>query len=841
MLQAPPRPKTYIQFLIGAMLLLAQGLGAQGEARPKVAATTYLNLLEERFNVKFSYADEALGNIQVPQSEANVLEVILKEISASSILRFQPLNDRYYSVTTRESLSLCLRVLDNFEQNTIPGASVQVLGTKIQGVTDATGKLLLEEVPGRAMLQINHLGFKPLFVPASSLLAEPCPALAMAMAYQELEEVVLHHFLTTGLSKLTDASIVLETDAFDLLPGLVEPDVLQTVQALPGIKSVDETVSDINIRGGTNDQNLLLWDGIKMYQSGHFFGLISAFNPYLTDRVTLINNGSSARFSDGVSGTLDMRTSNELGNTLRGGAGFNLISGDAFAQVPLGKDVALQFSARRSHTDVLQTPTYTSFSERAFQDSDVAADSDFHFYDFTAKLLYDISPKHQLRGSLVRMSNNLDYQEGNSGPASANQSLLDQNNLSFGGSWDSEWSDVFRSRASTYYTRYGLDALTRTNGRQTLLQKNDVLETSARLDTEYRPAPNFSWHNGYQFTETGITNTTNLDQPFFESTVRGVVRIHALYSEAEHRSKDQKFFARLGARMNHYENLDSFRKTLVEPRANLSYEVLPHLRMEALGEFKSQATNQIIDLEQNFLGIERRRWILSDGENLPITQSQQGSLGINYDKNTLYLGLTAFYKEVQGINIRTQGFQNQDQFNNETGAYDIWGLEFLANVKNTNYSAWFSYTYNDNQYRFNTLTPMVFPNNLEIRHSLTLAGNYHYNDFSLGLGINYRSGRPYTLVDANAPVNRDVVPNTLNYATPNGSRLPEYLRVDASARYSFNINGKLRATVGASVLNLTHRTNILNIYHRLNDSNELETIERRALGLTPNATFRLKF
>ena len=82
------------------------------------------------------------------------------------------------------------------------------------------------------------------------------------------------------------------------------PDILQKIQAIPGISSINESISNINIRGGSNDQNLLLWDGIKMYHSGHFFGLISAFNPYLTDKVTLTKNGTSSQYNDGVSGTI---------------------------------------------------------------------------------------------------------------------------------------------------------------------------------------------------------------------------------------------------------------------------------------------------------------------------------------------------------------------------------------------------------------------------------------------------------------------------------------------------------------------------------------------------------
>lgn len=89
---------------------------------------------------------------------------------------------------------------------------------------------------------------------------------------QKLEEIVINNYLTKGILKKSDGKVVIETEKFGILPGLIEPDILQTIQALPGIISVDETVSNINVRGGSHDENLILWDGIKMYQSGHFLG-----------------------------------------------------------------------------------------------------------------------------------------------------------------------------------------------------------------------------------------------------------------------------------------------------------------------------------------------------------------------------------------------------------------------------------------------------------------------------------------------------------------------------------------------------------------------------------------
>ncbi|UWX55624.1 hypothetical protein NYZ99_03945 [Maribacter litopenaei] len=175
------------------------------------------------------------------------------------------------------------------------------------------------------------------------------------------------------------------------------------------------------------------------------------------------------------------------------------------------------------------------------------------------------------------------------------------------------------------------------------------------------------------------------------------------------------------------------------------------------------------------------------------------------------------------------------------GNISVKGLEFLVNKKTNDYSAWFSYAYNDNNYTFNSIVPPNFPNNLELEHSFTLAGNYNYNNFKIGMGLNYRSGKPYTQPDATNPIDATVVPNEINYDPPNSSRLPEYFRADASANYDFNLSSRVKASLGASILNFTNRKNELNTYYRLNDSGEIETVRRISLGVTPNASFRISF
>lgn len=837
-------------------LLSFCSIHAQEKQQDRMGLIPYIKTLEERFDIKFSYLNEDLEDISVAVPKNLVaLDDILAYIESQFQIETEKLNDRYYTLTKLPLVTLCGSVLDNFAENTIPGATIEVLGANNAKTTDIDGRFTFSNVPRDASLKIRYLGYLTKYISVENLLQQGgCPKILMAQHYEQLDEVIVYKFLTTGIIKETDASITMNTAEFGILPGLIEPDILQTVQALPGIKSIDETVSDINVRGGTNDQNLILWNGIKMYQSGHFFGLISAFNPYLTDKITVIKNGTPANFGDGVSSVIQMETSNHIADGFEGGAGFNFISGDVFGQFPLNDKLGFQFSARRSTTDFLNTPTYNKFFDRAFQDSEVTdednvavedeivRDEDFFFYDFSGKLLYDINDAHKFRVSAISLNNNLRYVENNITDNETTTSLLKQTNLSVGGQLQSQWTDRFSSHLNIYYSKYNLDGQSVFNQVRQLDQKNSVDERAVKLNTEYELTDHLQWTNGFQYIETGITNTTNVTQPPFNSNIKGVIRIHAPYSEIGYASFENKFIGKFGARLNFIENMDTFNTFLVEPRINLNFRLANYLRAEVLGEFKSQTTNQVIDLEQNFLGIEKRRWILSDDETLPVTQSKQGSVGINYERNNFYVGLESFYKNVDGISTSTQGFQNQDQFSGEIGSYDVKGIEFLINKRGDRYSTWLSYAYNKNDYTFDSIVPHSFPNNLDIRHTITFAGTYTYRNLKLSVGVNYRTGKPYTEpLEGDEALDTTFFPARINYELPNSSRLPEYFRADASAIYSFDLTRGIKANAGISVLNMTNRKNSLNRYYRINNENQIETVESVSLGITPNVSFRVSF
>ena len=849
--------KACITLAIVLMVLSFNPIIAQEQRT--LGLTDYISRLENIYDVKFSYVDSAIEGIEIQIPPSDQLQEILQNLAKQTGIEFKQLNDRYYTLSKSKLITICGRILDNFAKNTIPGATIEVLGTKRALVTDSEGNFRLEEVERTASLQIRYLGYTTKIVPISDFIGQNnCPKILLAERREELNEVVVYEFLTKGIIKEIDGSVTLNIGELGLLPGLVEPDVLFGVQALPGIKSIDETVSDINIRGGTNDQNLILWNGIKMYQSGHFFGLISAFNPYLTEKVSIYKNGTPAQYGDGVSGVISMETKNTIEDQFSGGAGFNFISGDVFGQLPLNEKLAFQFSARRSTTDFLDTPVYGSFTDRAFQDTEIRnqqnqrinenmkQEETFLFYDFSGKVLHNINDYHKIRLSFIVIDNDLDFAETDTETNETSQSFLDQTNLSAGLQWHADWTDRFSTHANIYFSKYDLDAQSFfPNQVQRLDQKNIVEERAVKINSNFQVSGSISWKNGYQYIETGIINRVFNVQPPFNRNSKDIIRVQAPFTQLDFSSPNNTFFASGGVRVNYIENPASFgasfNRLLIEPRLNLNFKLADYLRGQILGEFKSQSTNQVIDLEQNFLGIEKRRWTLSNEEDLPLTQSKQGSIGINYAKNQFYLGMEAFYKNVDGVSTRTQGFQNENQFNGELGSYKVKGVEFLINQKGEDYSAWLSYTHTKNDYTYDSIVPSVFPNNLDVRHTLTLAGTYNIGNLKLGMGFNYRTGRPFTEPIEDSSLDTTVFPAQINFKAPNSSRLPEYFRADASATYTFNLSERVKAKAGISLLNLTDRTNILNRYFRVSGENEIERVDNTSLGLTPNFSFRLSF
>jgi outer membrane cobalamin receptor len=262
------------------------------------------------------------------------------------------------------------------------------------------------------------------------------------------------------------------------------------------------------------------------------------------------------------------------------------------------------------------------------------------------------------------------------------------------------------------------------------------------------------------------------------------------------------------------------------------------LTLEILGELKSQSLTQIIDLQQDFFGIEKRRWQLANIEDVPLITSEQVSVGLTYSNNNWLVSAETYIKNVKDITARSQGFQNQFQFINDIGSYTVKGVEFLINKRFKNISTWLSYTYSKNNYSFDNLNNgKEFANTLDLRHVANASLTYQLNNFKIGLGVNWNSGRPYTRPDDF----QDEGTVEIEYQSPNSSRLPNYFRTDISALYMVNLSNKTTAEFGASIWNIFNQNNIINRFYTLDETNTIIKVDNQSLAFTPNFSLRVRF
>lgn len=819
----------------------------------KIALSNLFIELEKNYNIKFSFSDDDIKAVYVnrPKKKISLTELI-SYLNSNTLLHFKTLDNKYITVSFLDKkINICGKVLDSKTQEPLLLAAIKLDDFKTGTTTDNLGNFSFDSIPLNAILNISFVGYYPKKVAAKNLFSKinNCSNILLKEKTEELSEISIPKFLTSGLQKNTDGSTVLNTEKFGILPGLIEPDILKTIKILPGVESVNESISNINVRGGTNDQNLMLWDGIKMYHTGHFFGLISAYNPYLTKEISVSKNGTSSQFSDGVSSTINMKTDTKINTKLSGGAGFNFLNADAFLKVPIRENMAFHVSGRRAFTDFLNTPTYTNYFDRSFQENSIAsndinnAESNFYFFDYSFKFLYDLNYTNSIRANFIHIKNDLNYREdftdSNNNTVTEN-SNLQQENIGANIFWQSDWNSKFTTSTSFFFSNYTVNSADyNRNTDQLQTQLNEVLETEFKIHSTYNFNNSINLYNGLVFNEIGVRNTTTVNAPNFTTTKKDVLLKTALYSEVEY--KNSKTYARLGVRANYFHKFSSF---LFESRINIRQQLTNEFSLKLEGEFKNQTTSQRIDFEDNFLGIEKRRWILANEQNIPIIKSKQASLGVEFYKDKFLVDVTAFYKKVDGITAANQGFYNNVQTLNSIGNYEIKGVEFLANKNTKNYITWLSYTLTENNYNFSIFNPSSFSNTLDITHSFSSAFNYNFtNNIRASLGVILRTGTPYTKpVDGNETLqngNETIV----NYDNPNTERLPNFFRFDASASYNFNFSESIKASLRFGITNLTNRKNRINSFFIIdnNSQNKVRRIDTHSLPFTPNLSFRVWF
>ena len=448
-------------------LLITPILYAQ-QSQVKKPLTEILIALEQQFKCRFTYANDVVQGVSITKpAEDLTLPQTINHLRRETNLIFTFLDDNIITINNQnKSFYISGYITDN--ETKIPLESATITGKNTSTTSNETGLFQLKISNLNEIVSIRYLGYKPVTLRAHMLFNEKGSNIFLDPRIESLTEIILPNYIAKGIHKISNGSLDINFSNFDILPGLIETDVLQTVQALPGILSINETVSNISIRGGTNDQNLILWDGIKMYQSGHFFGLISAFNPLITHNVSVVKNGSGADFTDGISGTISMHTDSKITDQFTGSFGANFINADTFADIPISESSSLQISARKTLSNLITEPTYSNYFNRILQDTEVQNTTDqiinssikFDFYDTSLRWLYNATDNDQIRVNFINIANELKFNE--SGVIGAledsKESTLEQNNIAYGLFYKRDWNKRLQSSIQLYHTDYELEA-----------------------------------------------------------------------------------------------------------------------------------------------------------------------------------------------------------------------------------------------------------------------------------------------------------------------------------------------------------------------------------------------
>ncbi|NRB59621.1 MAG: TonB-dependent receptor plug domain-containing protein [Winogradskyella sp.] len=685
-------------------------------------------------------------------------------------------------------------------------------------------------------------------------------------ATQKLDEVLLvSEYLTSGFNQnKKDGSISLSPKKIGVLPGLIEADVLQSLQLIPGISSPTESATNLHIRGGTPDQNLVLWDGIKMYHQGHLFGMISAFNPYITERVDVYRSGVSAKYGDRISGVIDMQSSNDILYKTSIGFGSNLLTADIFVKTPIIKDkLGILISGRRALTDVFDSPTFSQIGDKVFQNTKIEESNNlqeeeeltilkdkFYFTDFNLKALWQVSNHHQITFSGLLVDNTLDYANIDEFDQSSSDKL-DLTNSGFSLSSEhylnKKWSLSSSFHYSNYESQYILNEIQLEEEDNGFNRLNTVKDIGFTLQSSHSINSNSSINLGLDYTDSDVAFNINFLEEDEQDEIQQS-RIQVLSAFAEYDYSKTKFTLKPSLRFVTFSKIN---KTYLEPRFYADYKLSEAFTIKSSGEIKNQSVSQLVSLEFNDLGLDDNIWTLADeDEDIPVLNSKQITTGFLINHNGWKIDVEGYYKYNKGITSFTRGFNSSSIEDNYTsGTSVVYGIDILIKKRIKRFRTWLSYSLSKTDFNFSDIQSSKFSGNFDQTHVLSVSGSYKFKQLQVSLGWNIATGKPFS-----SPSGIDTFQNESNetenvlvYQQQNDNRLNTYHRLDASLLYDFKLGAtnKVKARIGCSVLNIYNQKNELDkLFNLEQDENEQPEIVQQTLlglGITPNLVFRISF
>ena len=774
----------------------------------------------------------------------------------------------------------------------LPYAKVTIKDTNRVSTANQDGSFTILNIPVGSILVINKMGYESKEIKVSSDTKRLIINLYKLEKDSLIEDVVVVGSVNSNMMQQSGISqFSLSPDLTRSLPNLGEQDIFRSMQLLPGVSGSNESSSGLVVRGGTIDQNLVLFDDFTVYHVDHVFGFFSAFNNNAIKDVQFYKGGFGAKYGGRMSSVVDI--TGKDGNTEQFGIGasVSLLSTNAVVEQPFA-DGAGSFilTGRKSYqsdlyNDILESVTGENQNAQAgtstpgqFALGRFSIEPESYFYDMNAKLTYRLPNDDKFSISFYNGADELDNSRDVDGNADISRlcELFDGNgpfggtfceeeisfavgtidlsewgNTGISAKYSHQWNDRldtnFVISASEYFSYRDRLINTQviyedsddepTTGESSSNEDNQLDDFTVKIENDYYLNQWNTLSFGLQYTQQNIDfSLIQNGDLVLETKNEGATS--TVYIEDEIVINALTVIP--GLRVSKYSIND---EVYTEPRLSISYELNDTTQLRAaFGDYHqfalSVARQSIEEGPRNF-------WTLADGETVPVSKSSHFILGTTHYVGNYNFNIELFHKEYEGLSEFTQQtrpIRNEDgtgltlilEQEFHTGSGTASGVELFLQKNIGDLTGWVGYTFSEVIYDFPTVSDTTYFADQDATNEFKTVLMYRWGDWDLASTFIYATGRPYTEV---LGVVEDTFPPTYEVGAKNDLRYDDYHRLDLSFTYNFSRRG-LDGQAGLSIFNLYDRKNQWYTEYEIIEGEILET-EITYRGFTPSLFFKV--
>ncbi len=847
-------------------------------AQTKTVSTVreQMELVQKLHHVNFVY-DSSLNLDIVYQGRSILklnLEASLQELFGTTDIKWE-LRNKYVLLKKRSKFTISGYVLQKNGEPLI-NATIRDVESKIGTLSNEYGFFSLTLLEGKHTLRITYIGFGEKV--ESVDLNRNIPLKVYLKEDYSLDEVLVVGDLNSPINTTQTGKV--SFNAHDLRTEYAlfsSPDVVKTLQSLPGVASGTEMLSGLYVHGGNNDENLFLLDGTPLYQVSHLGGLFSAFNTDIIKNIDFYKSGFPARYGGRLSSVVDVRTNDGDLKEYHGTFSMGLLDGRIQYEGPIIKNrTSFNIAMRRSWLEAFSAP---AFYFRNKSNSDDKITGKYAFHDINAKLTHyfsDISKVYisfYTGNDMLKINNKQifnDYTEDSDEELYRTNFNLQWGNATTAIHWNYRLSPKLfvnitgvysRSRSSFDYKKEEQFLNEGEVMRLTSVERYNrsiIDDAGYRLEFDYRPGAsqhirmgsNYLFHafhpqsrilNEYSGNEMQVDTLRNSSYHFY----RG--HEFTLFAEDDI-ALGREWRLNIGI---HYTMFKVTDKTYhdVEPRAAIRYLLNEHTALKLSYTEMSQFMHL---LSSTYLNFPTDYWVPSTSNIHPM-RSRQFAAGLYmrlpYQVN---LSVEGFYKtmnhilEYDGKNQLAPSVENWEA-DVKRGKGRAYGVELALSRHVLKTSMNFSYTLSWSKRKFDDIYRGWYANKFDNRHKINISVRHQLTQqIEAYAAWNYHSGNKITVpsqyIESPAlPGINGKKPGQWVYEEPNNATLPAYHRLDLGVNFRKVTKRGFERIWNISIYNAYCRMNVL--YAKVDDlsAGKFTSKATGVFPIIPSFSYTLKF